>query len=439
MSKGNRYWLIFIFVLLIVSIWAAVAPGSVLGRTGYKLGLDLKGGYLLGYSVVKADPSQSDADVMNAIKRTVEMRINKYGVAEPIVKTLHNENGNFIQVQLPEINDPEAALRLIGKTAVLDFRERVLDASGQPVLDGSGNPTWTIATGITSDGNEVELTGRYLKPNAHVEVQNNQPVVAFEWNSDGATVFEQVTRKNLNKPLGIFLDDELISNPTVNAVISDKGIIEGLTLDEAQNLVILLNSGSLPAELTLVQSRPLGATLGADALNKSIIAGIIGVALVILYMCFFYRVSGVVACLALLIFAALNMAIFRLIPVTLTLSGIAGFFVSLGMGVDGNVLVAERLKEELRAGHTIGSAVEGAFRESWTAIWDSNVTVFIACAVLYWLGSYLGEFTVVGFATTLFIGTALSMFTQVTVTRTLLRATVSAGLATSAGAYGVNK
>ena len=442
MSKGNRYWLIFIILLLVASIWITVAPGSVLGRTGYALGLDLKGGYLLEYSVdlSNKDPSVNDAEVVNVVKQQVEQRINNFGVKEPIVKTLHNESGYIIQVQLPEVDNPSEAVKLIGDTAQLDFREEVLNSSGEPVLDESGNPTWVIATGVTSDGKEIELTGQYLKPNVHVQLDSNsKPVVAFEWNSDGAAVFEQVTRRNLNKPLGIFLDNQLISDPNVIAIIKDQGIIEGFDLEGAKKLAAQLNSGSLRAPLTLVQSRSLGATLGSDALNKSIIAGIVGVLLVILYMCIFYRVSGVVACLALLVFAALNLAIFKLVPITLTLSGIAGFFVSLGMGVDGNVLVAERLKEELRAGHTIASAVEGAFRESWTAIWDSNVTVFIACLVLWVLGSRLGEFTVIGFATTLFIGTALSMFTQVTVTRTLLRVTVGTGLATSAGAYGMNK
>lgn len=440
MTRANRYWLVFIILLLAVSIWIAVTPGSILGRKGFRLGLDLEGGTHLLYNVdlSNKDPSQSDADVIAAVKETIERRVNAYGVAEPIVQTVRNEYGDFILIQLPGVKDPDEALRLIGKTAMLDFREQELDTDGQPVLDENGNPAWVIAKGVIPAGNEIELTGRYFKPNAHVTLDSkNLPVVAFEWNSDGAAVFEQVTRRNLNKPLGIFLDDELISAPTVNSIIKDKGIIEGFTLADAQTLAVQLNSGSLDAPLTIVERRDIGATLGSDALRKSLFAGAIGVVLVILYIGIFYRVTGVVACLALMMFAFLNLAIFKLIPVTLTLPGIAGFFVSLGMGVDGNVLVAERLKEELRAGHSIASATEEAFRESWTAIWDSNVTVFIACAVLYWLGSRFGNFMVVGFATTLFIGTALSMFTQVTVTRTLLRATVASGIATSAGAYGV--
>ncbi|MFH0942435.1 MAG: protein translocase subunit SecD [Chloroflexota bacterium] len=411
-----------------------------MGRKGFRLGLDLEGGTHLLYSVdlTRKDPSQSDADVMAAVRGTIERRVNAYGVTEPIVQTVRNEYGNFILVQLPGVKDPDEAVKLIGETAQLGFREQELDANGQPVLDENGSPKWFIAKGVTPDGNEIELTGKYLRPDSRVVLDaKNLPVVEFEWNSNGAAVFEQVTKRNLDKPLGIFLDNELISAPTVKGIIKEKGIIEGFNLTEAQTLAIQLNSGSLDAPLTVVERRDIGATLGSDALKKSLIAGAIGVALLILYMCVFYRVSGIVACLALLMFAVLNLAVFKLIPVTLTLSGIAGFFVSLGMGVDGNVLVAERLKEGLRAGHSLASATEAAFRESWTAIWDSNVTVFIACAVLIWLGSRFGNFIVVGFATTLFIGTALSMFTQVTVTRTLLRVTVKSGIATSAGAYGV--
>jgi preprotein translocase subunit SecD len=263
--------------------------------------------------------------------------------------------------------------------------------------------------------------------------------VAFEWNSEGAVLFEQITQRNLQKPLGIFLDNQLISAPKVQAVIKEKGVITGLNLDEARTLAIQLNSGSLDVPLTIVERRYIGATLGEDSLRKSLMAGIIGAAMVIIFMIAYYRFSGFVACLALVVFAVLNLAIFKLIPVVLTLPGIAGFIVSIGMGVDGNVLVAERLKEELRRGRTLGAAIEEGFRQSWSAIFDANVTVFIACAVLYWLGNTFGNFLVIGFATTLFIGTALSMFTQVVVTRTFLRTFVGLGMAKSPGAYGVLK
>jgi len=443
LRKGNTPLLIFILILFAFCVWVILPGSDILGRDEFKLGLDLKGGSHLVYSIdlTKKDPAQTDADVIESVKLKIERRVNAYGVTEPIVQTIRNERGSFVLVQLPGVTDIDEAIKLIGQTAELDFREITLGEDGEPVLDEEGNPQWVIAKAKGSDGQERELTGKYLKPNAQVVLtpQTNEPEVAFEWNTEGAILFEQITQRNLQKPLGIFLDDQLISAPTVQAVIKEKGVITGVKLDEARTLAIQLNSGSLDVPLTVVERRDIGATLGEDSLRKSLMAGIIGSAMVIIFMIAYYRFSGFVACLALLVFVALNLAIFKLLPVVLTLPGIAGFIVSIGMGVDGNVLVAERLKEELRRGRTLGAAVEEGFRQSWSAILDANVTVFIACAVLYWLGNTFGNFLVIGFATTLFIGTALSMFTQVVVTRTFMRTFVGLGVAKSPGAYGVLK
>ncbi len=421
-----------------------ILPGNgIFGRDEFKLGLDLKGGSHLVYSIdlAKKDPAQKDADVIEGVKNKIERRVNAYGVTEPIVQTIRNERGSFVLVQLPGVKDIDEAMKLIGQTAELDFREIKFDQAGKPILDENGKEQWVKAIALGSDGQERELAGKYLKPNAQVVLapQTNEPEVAFEWNAEGAVLFEQITQRNLQKPLGIFLDNQLISAPTVQAVIKEKGVITGLNINEARTLAIQLNSGSLDVPLQIVERRDIGATLGEDSLRKSLMAGIIGSAMVVLFMIAYYRFSGFVACLALVVFVALNLAIFKLIPVVLTLPGIAGFIVSIGMGVDGNVLVAERLKEELRRGRTLGAAIEEGFRQSWSAIFDANVTVFIACAVLYWLGNTFGNFLVIGFATTLFIGTALSMFTQVVVTRTFLRTVVGLGMARSLGAYGVAK
>jgi preprotein translocase subunit SecD len=443
LKRGNTPLLIFILVIFACCLWVILPGNGIFGRDEFKLGLDLKGGSHLVYSIdlSKKDPAQSDADVIEGVKNKIERRVNAYGVTEPIVQTIRNERGSFVLVQLPGVKDIDEAMNLIGQTAELDFRELVVDADGKPVLDEEGKEQWVIAKAKGSDDQERELTGKYLKPNAQVVLapQTNEPEVAFEWNSEGAILFEQITQRNLQKPLGIFLDNQLISAPTVQAVIKEKGVITGLNLDEARTLAIQLNSGSLDVPLTLVERRDIGATLGEDSLRKSLMAGIIGAAMVIIFMIAYYRFSGFVACLALVVFVVLNLAIFKLIPVVLTLPGIAGFIVSIGMGVDGNVLVAERLKEELRRGRTLGAAIEEGFRQSWSAILDANVTVFIACAVLYWLGNTFGNFLVIGFATTLFIGTALSMFTQVVVTRTFMRTFVGLGMAKSPGAYGVLK
>ena len=443
MKRGNTPLLIFILVLFGFCLWVILPGNGIFGRNEFTLGLDLKGGSHLVYSIdlSKKDPAQSDADVITGVKQKIERRVNAYGVTEPIVQSINNERGSFVLVQLPGVKDIDQALKLIGQTAELDFRERVVDASGNPVLDKNGNQEWVIAKAKGSDGQERELAGKYLKPNAQVVLtpQTNEPEVAFEWNSEGAVLFEQITQRNLQKPLGIFLDNQLISAPTVQSVIKDKGVITGLSLDEAGTLAIQLNSGSLDVPLTLVERRDIGATLGEDSLKKSLEAGIIGSAMVIIFMIAYYRFSGLMACLALVVYVVLNLAVFKLIPVVLTLPGIAGFLVSVGMGVDGNVLVAERLKEELRRGRTLGAAIEEGFRQSWSAIFDANVTVVIACVVLLWLGNTFGNFLVIGFAVTLLIGTLLSMFTQVVVTRTFLRTIVGLGMAKSPGAYGVAK
>jgi preprotein translocase subunit SecD len=437
LKKVSTGLLIFIVILFGFALWVVLPNHEIRGRTGFTLGLDLKGGSQLVYSanLSMKDPAQTDAQALEGVKQTIERRVNRYGVTEPTIQTMQNEQGSFILVQLPGVKDIDEALKLIGQVAELDFREQKIDAS-------SGNTTWVIAKAVGSDGQEKELTGKYLKPNATVvlDPMTNAPEIAFEWDAEGAVLFKQITTRNLNKPLGIFLDNELISAPTVEAVIEAKGVIEDtFSLDEASTLAIQLNSGALDVPLTIVGRNDIGATLGADSLKKSLLAGIIGSALIILFMIIYYRVSGLVACLALVVYVVLTLAVFKLIPVVLTLSGIAGFIVSIGMGVDGNVLVCERLKEELMRGSTLQRAVEQSFRQSWSAIWDSNVTVFIACAVLYWLGSKFVNTTVMGFATTLFIGVALSMFTQVVVTRAFLRTVVASGLARSPRAYGVLK
>lgn len=454
MKRSSTAMLIFIIVLFGICLWLILPGTDILGRNEFKLGLDLKGGSHLVYKIdlEKKDPSQDDADVIEGVKQKIERRVNAYGVTEPIVQTIKNEQGSFILAQLPGVSDVNEAIALIGQVAELDFREQELDTGGTPSLDEEGNLIWKKSTGTNAEGAELELTGKYLKPNAQVvlDPQTNKPEVAFEFNEEGAHLFEQITQRNLQKPLGIFVDNELISAPTVQAVISDRGVITGLGLEEARTLAIQLNSGSLDVPLDLVERRDIGATLGEDSLKKSLVAGIIGTILIALFMIIYYRVSGFIAILALIVFAALNMAVFKMIPVVLTLPGIAGFIVSIGMGVDGNVLVAERLKEELRkrinpemsepakrAG--LRASIEESFRQSWTAIWDSNVTVFIACGVLYWLGNTFANFMVMGFATTLFIGTLISMFTQVVVTRTFFRTAVRMNLTTKPGSYGVIK
>jgi preprotein translocase subunit SecD len=422
LKKGNYYLLVLILVLFAFSLWAIIPlESSRLGREGLSLGLDLKGGTHLVYraDLSQKDPSQTDEDAMEGVLKKIERRVNAYGVTEPVIQKLGTDQ---ILVQLPGITDVEQAIQLIGQTAELDFREVKMEGD-TPVTDAEGNYEWVKATAVGSDGQEKVLTGKYLKPNAQVVLkpQTNEPEVAFEWDEEGAILFKQITERNLNKPLGIFLDGEPISTPTVQAVISDSGVITGMDLEEARLLAIQLNSGSLDVPLEVIQEQDVDATLGADSIKKSLIAGFIGLALVALFMIFYYRYSGVVAVCALIVYGVILLAIFKLVPITLTLPGIAALILSIGMAVDANVLIFERMKEELIGGRTLGAAVEAGFNRAWPAIRDSNVTTFIACIVLYWFGGTLGAFMVRGFALTLFIGVALSMFSAIVVTRTFLR------------------
>ncbi len=438
MARGSIYVLLFILALFAFGLWVLFPlDGERLGRHGLVLGLDLRGGSHLVYEadLSQKDPSQSDDDAMEGVLGKIERRVNAYGVTEPVIQ---RQGHNRILVQLPGVKDVDEAIKLIGQTAQLDFREMELDATGQLIFDEEGKPKWTtIAKATGSDGVEKELTGKYLKPNAKVVLnpQTNEPEVAFEWTEEGAILFEKITERNLHKPLGIYLDGEPISWPTVQAVIKERGVITGLNIEEARRLAIQLNSGALDVPLKIIQEQRVDATLGADSLKKSLIAGIVGAILVVLFMIAYYRLSGVLATCALVVYVVLLLTIFKLLPVTLTLPGIAAFIVSIGMAVDANVLIFERMKEELRAGRTLTAAVETGFNRAWTAIRDSNITTFIACFILYWFGGTLGAFMVRGFALVLFIGVALSMFSAIVVTRSFLRLVVR--VISRRGAYGV--
>ncbi len=431
---------IFVLLLILFSVWALLTPTIKIGgferggtnNLGTKLGLDLAGGthLVLEADLTQLAPGQDPGKAMDGAMKIVERRINAFGVAEA---TVQRAGGNRVIVQLPGVKDVGQAINLIGQTAQLDFRKQKLDETGQVVLDEKGEPVWVPAIG-TLDDKEVHLTGAFLKPNSSVELASNTnaPIVHFEWNADGAKLFEQITTELLNQPLGIFLDNELVSAPTVRAVIKEAGIIEGVTLDEARLLTIQLNAGALPIPLKVVQQEDVDAFLGADSLKRSLQAGVVGLGLVMLFLILYYRLPGLLASLALLYYGALLLAIFKLLPVTLTLAGIAGFIVSLGMAVDANILIFERMKEELRGGVPLRGAIDRGFSRAWTAIRDSNITTFIACIVLYWFGSQFAAGQVMGFAVTLFLGVAVSMFTAVTVTRRLFSLALGAGASNTA-------
>jgi preprotein translocase subunit SecD len=298
------------------------------------------------------------------------------------------------------------------------------------------------ATATGSDGLEKELTGRFMKPNTYMSSHpvTGVPILNFEMTSEGAPLLEQVTTRLQGLPMAFFLDGEPIRGgdnsviaPIVRAVISDQGIIEGLLADDARLLSIQLNAGAFPVPLRVIQQEEVDATLGEDSVQKSVIAGEVAILVVMLFMILYYRLPGVLASLALFVYVSIVLALFKIWPVTLTLAGIAAFILSVGMAVDANILIFERLKEELRSGRSLVAAIEAGFSRAWTSIRDSNVSTLITCAILFWFGDQFGASLVKGFALTLGIGVLVSMFSAITVTRTFLRLTIGTPLARRLG------
>ncbi len=447
MRSRNVYLLIFILALFGFALWSIVPlDRDVFGREGLRLGLDLAGGSYLVYQADVSDiePEYRD-EIIEGVKGVIERRINALGITEPIIQLQKQEGEYNIAIQLPGIADIEKAKEMVGLFTLLEFREQ----------DAGGN--WTAAKG-TVNGEELTLTSRYFKENTYVTVdQLGSPLLIFGWDETGQELSQQITSRLIGKQLAIYLGDEPLRGedgrpiaPVVRETIRERGQIEGLSFTDAQELSRLLNAGRIRVPLgrwvdgefepsVPLYERTVDATLGADSIRKSILAAGIGIVLLLLFMLVYYRLPGLVACLSLAVYGAVLLAIFKLVPVTLTLPGLAGFILSLGMAVDANVLIFERMKEELRGGRSLGAAVEAGFNRAWTAIRDSNITTFIACIVLFWLGGTLGAFMVRGFALTLFIGVALSMFTAITVTRTFLRLIIGSQVVTNLAAYGVKK
>src|SRR5947209_15225262 len=403
-------------------------PGIHLGsfvRQGAKLGLDLQGGTQL---TLQADLSNVPADqqstAMQGVLNVIERRVNAYGVAEPEIQML---GADRIIVQLPGLKETEEAKRLIGQTAKLEFKER--NASGQ----------WIPATGQLN-GQTIALTGAYLVPGRQQVTFASRaglPDVAFEFNSDGAQVFGQITQRLIQKPLGIFLDGQEISAPTVQAVLTNTGVITGLTLDQAWLLALQLNAGALPVPVSIQSETTVDATLGADSVHKRIVAGELALIVVVAFMLLYYRLPGLAASGALMVYALVTLSVFKLIPVTLTLAGIAGFILSVGMAVDANILIFERMKEELRSGKTIAAAIRAGEDRAWPSIRDSNTSTLITCAVLYFFGQQFGATIIMGFALVLAIGVAVSLFSAIVVTRMFLELILSRSWAHNPTLFGM--
>ncbi|MCS7276888.1 MAG: protein translocase subunit SecD [Dehalococcoidia bacterium] len=442
-------------------------------RQAMRLGLDLKGGtYVLLEADVTALAPGTDIDqAMEGVKQVIEQRVNAFGVAETEIQ---REGRYRLSAQLPGIS-PEEARDLIGRTARLEFLEPQLDANGNYLCRASDGSQFTAAPGLAPsfdrnlgrilclgdqgqagdlllqpamcrqdcppDVRGIPLTGAELESNSRVETnpQGTGVVVTLNFKSRGATILQDVSRRLVGKPLAIALDGQIIAAPVVRQELSGSAVIEGLSLNDAKRLAVQLNSGALPVPMRVVQETQVDATLGDTTVRHSIQAGILGIMGVMAFMVLVYRLPGVVAALALVTYASVLLLIFKLWPVTLTLAGIAAFVLSVGMAVDANILVFERLREELRAGRSLASAVEAGFDRAWTSIRDSNISTLITCGILWWFGDQFNASLVKGFALTLAIGVLVSMFSAITVTRTYLRALVGTPLARNLWLFGAER
>ena len=415
MKRKNLGWLIIsVFVVSTVSAVFLYDPvwRSISSVRPWSLGLDLAGGSYLVYEINLNEVSQADHDsVVKGLRDVIERRVNLFGVSEPRVYTEDVAGKSRLVVELAGVSDVNQAIKEIGETPFLDFREVVAESTS------------------TTKFVPTELNGRYVKGAQMAFDQLGKPQINIEFNDDGATIFEDITARNVGKPVAIFLDDQLLEMPMVQEKISGgKAQITGkFTLDEAKVMVERFNAGALPAPITLVNQQTISPDFGKDSMDKAIFAGIIGTLAIIVFMLIFYRSFGIYASIALCLYVLLSLGVFKLLPVTMTLAGIAGFILSIGMAVDANVLVFERTKEELRRGLSRTAAIEEGFRRAWTSIRDSNVSTMITSAVLYYFTSSF----VRGFALTLFIGVVISMFSAITITRTLLRLFVKNTVAAS--------
>ncbi|MEX0917239.1 MAG: protein translocase subunit SecD [Candidatus Paceibacterota bacterium] len=402
----------------------------------FKLGLDLTGGTHLVY---EADTSNLESHevqgAMQALRDVIERRVNLFGVSEPIVQVerssiVSGAREERLIVELPGVTDVDEAIRLIGETPLLEFK---LQTGGSSLsnLDIEGEVTITDAEGNLIDLGgatyaDTGLTGRFLESaqlqfgTGHTGGISNEPIVLLNFNTEGRTLFAELTRENVGEILAIFLDGSVISSPVIREEIPNgSATISGnFTPDEARELVRNLNFGALPVPIELLSTQTIGASLGGEAVERGLQAGAVGFLAVAFFLVLWYRLPGLLAVLALLIFIALMSVIFKLVPVVLTAAGIAGFILSVGMAVDANILIFERLKEELKSGKTTRDAIKEGFARAWLPIRDGNISSILTAVILFWFGTSIVE----GFALTFGLGVLVSMLSAITITRIFLYA-----------------
>jgi protein-export membrane protein SecD len=444
MGKSIRS-LILIVVLTIFCIWVSLpdTQGIHIDTDGDRTndinlnvqlsqGLDLVGG-LRVLLQAELPTSAFTAEDLRQAANNVARRVNALGVTEPTVQVQGN---NRILVELPGVDDAEVAIQTIRQTALLEFvnfsnlggqaqdfiGESILTTQGARIREqrGEANDGSLLVNPISNLPFETVMTGAGLQ--AAAAEYDQQWYIRFDLTPEGAAIFAPYTGANIRQPMAIVLDGVVLSAPVIQAQLDTGGVIEGdFTEEEAKQLALQLRSGALPIPLRVESAETVGATLGRESVNLSVRAGVIGVIIVLMFMMIYYRVPGIAAALALLMFILLNFALFKLIPITLTLPAITGFLISIGTAVDGNILIFERIKEEIRAGKPIDIALEAGFNRAWQSIRDSNFSTIIICAILFFFGQTPGASIVAGFAVTLVIGLLVNLFTAVVVTRTFLQ------------------
>lgn len=432
----NPYARLFLILLLLaLAIWVDVVdvlripdpfhPGTMLVERDVAplLGLDLRGGLQVVIEPDLPEDVPVEKEQLEVSRTIIENRTNALGVSENLIQLAGDRR---IVAEFPGLTDTSSVPETIQQTGLLEW----VDFGTNPPPPGT--VVVTDYGGVPADLPEGETVYHTIMTGAMMETVNvsanqlNQPVVAFSLNAEGTQIFADYTRNNIGSYLGIVLDKRVISAPRVSVAITDgNAIIEGnFNFESANALVVQLRYGSLPIPLRIVETRLIGPTLGEDSLQKSLVAGLIGLVIVILFMGLYYRLPGMVADVSILIYAALAFAVFKFLHVTLTLPGIAGFLLSTGSALDANILIFERIKEELRNGLTISYAVEKGWKRAWSSIRDSNIATLITCGILYWFGSAFGATIVKGFSVTLALGVVISLFAAIFVTRTLLGITL---------------
>jgi len=437
MSKQKVFlFLIVIFFLAFLAvdlIFPQFLKLSWIPNIPFKLGLDLQGGTHLVYEADLSNIDKSDyTSAMEGLRDIIERRVNLFGVQEPIVQTEEAVGSHRLVVELAGIKDPAQAIKMIGQTPFLEFKIQRPEEETQKILDKKKEVEGKSEEEIKKIENwelsledpyfeSTELTGKYLdakKTELSFDPNTGKPIILLRFNKEGAEIFEKLTEENIGKILAIYIDGVPISTPVVQEKITGgrAQITGNFSVQEARELVRNLKAGALPVPIKLISQQSVGPTLGAISLKESLRAGICGFLAVILFMIIFYRIPGLLAGIALGIYVIFILSLFKLIPVTLTLAGIGGFILSIGMAVDANVLIFSRFREELKEGKDFSIALKEGFRRSWPSIRDGNLTTLIVAMILFFFGTSF----IKGFALTLSIGILVSMFSAIFITRSLM-------------------